>query len=162
MKVYRIIVMVVAIILGVFYTTCMFFSPLLQASIHEPVTEEYFDMLKENALNVAKTVDKNVITDETLTANFYFSEDELVVTVSSIKATLTAKIPISNHSLNVEDGIIISRGTAEFENIKYVEKNELLPAWLYILIAITSGSAVGILIYCIFFYAWFSHKKNNK
>lgn len=51
MKVYRIIVIVVAIILGISFTTLLFFGPATQAAIKEPVTEEYYDMLKEKALN---------------------------------------------------------------------------------------------------------------
>lgn len=161
MKVYRIIVIVVAIILGISFTTLLFFGPATQAAIKEPVTEEYYDMLKENALNVAKTLDKNVLSDETLTADFYFNEDELVVTVSSMKAKLTAKIPISNHSLNVEDGTIISKGTVEFENTEYIEKNELNPAWWYIVMSIFGGAFLSGMVYLLFFEAWFSRKKTK-
>lgn len=161
MKVYRIIVIVVAIILGISVTTICLFGPATQAAIKDPVTEEYYDMLKENALNVAKTLDKNVITDETLTPDFYFNEDKLVVTVSSMKAKVTAKIPISNHSLNVEDGTIISNGTAEFENIEYVEKNELQPAWFYIAISIVGGAFIAATVYIFFFATWFSSKKHQ-
>lgn len=161
MKVYRIIVIIVAIILGISLAILGFLSPSTQAAIKEPVTEEYYDFLKENALNVAKTLDKNVITDETLTADFYFSEDELVVTVSSMKANLTAKIPISNHSLNVEDGTIISKGTAEFENIEYVEENKLNSVWWYIVVIIFVSAGTSYMIYFLFFYTWFPSKKNK-
>lgn len=161
MKVYRIIVIVVAIILGISFAILGFCGGAGLVALQEPVTEEYYDMLKENALNVAKTLNKNVISDETLTADFYFSEDELVVTVSSMKAKLTAKIPISNYSLNVENGTIISKGTAEFENIEYVEKNELQPAWWYIVMCIGGGAFMALIVYFIFFEAWFSSKKNQ-
>lgn len=161
MKVYRIIVIIFAIILGFSFTTLMFFSPATQAAIKEPATEEYYDMLKENALKVAKTLDKNVMTNETLTADFYFSEDELVVTVSSTTAKLIAKIPISNHLLNIEDGTIISKGTVDFENIEYVEKNELQSTWWYIVISIGAGVFVSIVVYILFFEAWFSYKKEQ-
>lgn len=161
MKVYRIIVIVLAIILGISFATLGFSSPATQAAIKEPVTEEYYDFLKENALNVAKTLDKNVITDETLTVDFYFSEDELVVTVASMKAELTAKIPISNHSLNVEDGTIISKGTAEFQNIEYVENNKLNSAWWYIVLTISVSAGISYMTYFLFFDIWFPSKKNK-
>ena len=48
MKVYRIIVIAVAIILGLFFSITILFTPNIQATIKEPVTEEYYDMLKEN------------------------------------------------------------------------------------------------------------------
>ena len=45
MKVYRIIVIILAIILGVFFAILMFFGPATQAAIYDPVTEEYYEML---------------------------------------------------------------------------------------------------------------------
>lgn len=161
MKVYRIIVIVVALILGISFTTLVFFGPNTQAAINEPVTEEYYELLKENALKVAKTLDKNNLNDETLTADFYFSEDELVVTVESMKAKLTAKIPILNHSLNVEDGTIKSQGTADFENVEYEEENQLNPACWYIVMSIAGGAFVVLMVYSLFFEIWFSSKKNK-
>ena len=161
MKVYRIVVIVVAIVLSVSFSAIVFWSGAGLVAVKEPVTEEYYDMLKENALNVAKTLDKNVISDETLTADFYFSKDELVVAVSSMKAKLTAKIPISNHSLNVEDGTIITKGTAEFENIEYIEKNNLQPAWWYIVMHIAFAGFIAFVIYLLFFETWFSRKKTK-
>lgn len=161
MKVYRIIVIAVAIILGLFFSITILFTPNIQDTIKEPVTEEYYDMLKENIVNVAKTLDKTVVSDETLTADFYFNKDELVVRVSSMKAKITAKIPISNHSLNVEDGTIITKGTAEFENIEYIEKNNLQPAWWYIVMHITFAGFIAFVIYLLFFEAWFSRKKTK-
>lgn len=162
MKVYRIIVLVVAIILGISLTALVFFGSGGLVAIKEPVTEEYYDFLKENALNVAKTLDKTVITDETLTADFYFNEDELVVTVSSMKAKLTAKFPISNYSLNIENGTFISKGTAEFENVEYIEQNKLEPVWLYIVGSIILGAFLSALVYMLFFEAWFSLIKVKK
>lgn len=154
MKVYRIIAIVLALILGISYGSYLFSRPYAQAAINEPVTEEYYEMLKENAMNVAKTLDKSVLNDETLTADFYFGEDVLIVTVESLKAKITAKIPISNHSLNIEDGTIKSQGLAEFENVEYEEVNELLPAWYYIVMSIAGGAYVVFMAYIVFYKIW--------
>ena len=160
MKIYRIIVRIVATILGILFAVQLLITPTAQTAIKDPVTEGYYDKLKVNALNVAKTLNKNVINDETLTADFYFNQNELVVTVSSMKANLIAKIPISNNSLNIEDGTIISKWTVEFENIEYVEETELLPAWRYIAIAIIAGALIAILI-LLLFEMWFASKKHK-
>lgn len=159
MKVYRIIVIFVAILLGIFFTTLLFFEGNGIVSINEPVTERDYEVLKENALNVVKTLDTNVLSDEKLTADFYFNQDELVVTVSSMKAEITAKVPISNYSENVEDGTSISSGTAEIEKIEYVKENKLQPVWWYIVISIAGGVFLSAMVYIFFFEFWFSSKK---
>ena len=155
MKGDRIIVKVFALILIISLTMGMLFSPFIRLAIKEPVTEEYYDFLKENALNVAKTLDTNVVTDAELKANYFFRENEMVITVESMKAKITAKIPISN-SMNNEKGTIIYSGTAEFENVEYIEQRYLYSAWYYI------GTAICIALITtafILFTAWFSNKK---
>ena len=158
MKVYRIIVIVVALVLGISFTAVSFSGSLVQVAINEPATEEYYEFLKEKALKVAKMLDKNALNDETLTADFYFNEDELVVTVESITAKLTTKIPISNYSLSVEDGTIKFQGATDFENVEYEEENQLEPAWWYIVMLIFAGALVALLVYLLFYGFWFSSK----
>ena len=153
MKVYRTIVIIIAVFIGISFFAFLFFTPNVQAAIHEPVTEEYYELLKENALEVAKTLDKTVV-DETLTADFYFNEDKLVVTVESVKARLTAKIPCSIHSLDIRNGTIILKGTAEFENVLYEKENFLLPIWLYMMLTSLLGIVIGCAIYFFFFKVW--------
>lgn len=157
MKVYRIIVIAVAIILGLFVTLTILFTPNIQATIKEPVTEEYYDMLKENIVNVAKTLDKTVVSDETLTADFYFTQNELVVTVSSFKASLTGRIPISAPLVNVENGKIIFNGIAEYENVEYVVQKELEPI-RYIVLAVLAGIFVSGITYIMLYEVWFGIK----
>lgn len=157
MKVYRIVVIAVAIILGLFFAITILFTPNIQATIKEPVTEEYYDMLKENIVNVAKTLDKTVVSDETLTADFYFTQNELVVTVSSFKASLTGRIPISAPLVNVDNGKIIFNGIAEFENVEYVVQKELQPI-RYIVMAVMGGIFLSGMLYILFYEAWFAKK----
>ena len=154
MKIYRIIAIVLAFILGISFGSFLWSSPYAQAAIKEPVTEEYYEMLKGNAMNVAKTLDKSALNDETLTANLYFYEDELIVTVESLKAKITAKIPISNHSLNIEDGTIKTQGIAELENVCYEEVNKLQPAWYYIVMTIAGSAGVTVMAYWVLFKMW--------
>ena len=162
MKVYRTIVIVISIIVGLSIVIFFFFGPATQAAIKEPhVNEEYYNMLKENALNLAKTLDKDVITDKTLTSDFYFNQDELVVTVKSYEAKLTATVPILNHSFNVDNGTIISNGILDLKNIEYVEQNLLNPVWYYIFLSIIVGAGIGAFSYFILFGAWFPTPKTK-
>ena len=161
MKVYRIIVIVFAVILGLFTVVGLCGAGAAELAIKEPVTEEYYELLKENALKVAKTLDKAALDNETLTADFYFKEDKLVVTVESIKAKIIANIPISNYSLNAENGTMMLQGTLDFENAKYIEKNLLMPAWFYIFLSVVWGMFVGVVVYIVFFYVWFSRPKRQ-
>ena len=162
MKIYRTIVIVLAIILGVYCTAFLVSSSTTQAAIKEPVTEEYYNLLKENSLKVAKTLNKSVLSDKTLKADFYFDGEELIVTVESKKAKVTAKIPISNQLLNVEEEILKLQGTVEFENIQYETQNKLEPAWIYIVIAIFAGVFAAVIVYAVFFEAWVQLKKHQK
>lgn len=164
MKVYRIIVIIVAILIGISSLVFLFFAPKPQAAIHNPTTEEHYDLLKEEAMKVAKTLDRSALTDETLTADFYFNEDKLVVTVTSSKARLTAKIPMSNASYAIEDNIIIYKEVYEFENVKYEKENFLLPVWVYIILIILLSIILGYAVYFFFFKVWqnLSFKPHNK
>lgn len=159
MKVYRIIVIAISLILGISFSAVIYFSPARQSAINEPVTEEYYEMLKENALNIARTLDKSVLNDETLTGNFYFSPDELVVTVESMKAKLTAKIPILQNTLNIEDSTIKYQGNVEFKNVKYEKESRLMPAWYYMVLAIFGGMFIALMVYLLLFEAWRPSKK---
>lgn len=159
MKVYRSIVIILAIILGLVSSIWAFFSPNTQMAINDKVTEEDYDLLKENALKVAKTRDKNVLNDETLTADFYFDENKLVVTVESEKAKIRAEFPITKQVMNIEDGIIQIQETVEFEHVEYAKVNKLLDAWLYIVLAILVGVFVGVAVYFFLYAGWFSFPK---
>ena len=159
MKVARTLVTILALTLGFYFATYLVSSPAAQTAIKEPVTEEYYEMLKENAMNVARTMDVNAVNDEAITADFYFYKDELVVTVEAFKAKVTAMIPISSYSLDVEEKTINFKGTAEFENVKYIEKNELQPAWWYIMMAIAGGVLLGLIVHTCIISIWFPTKK---
>lgn len=161
MKIYRRIVIAFSIILGIALSTIMYFGSATQMAIHDPVTEEYYHYLKENALKVAKALNRSKVSDETLKADFYFDENELVVTVESIKAAVIAKIPITNQVFNIKDETIKSQGIVEFENVKYETENKLESKWFYILLMIVGFGFTAVMNYFIFYEAWFSPKKRQ-
>ena len=161
MKIYRCIVIVLGIILGITFSTIVYFGHNTQMAIYDPVTEEYYDYLKENSLKVAKTLDKNNVSDEILKADIYFDENELVVTVESIKAAVIAKIPITNQVFNIKDETIKSQGLVEFKNLKYETENKLESKWYYILLMIVVFGFTAVMTYFIFYEAWFSPKKRQ-
>lgn len=159
MKVYRSIVIILAIILGLGSSIWAFFSPNTQMAINDKVTEEDYELLKEDALKVAKTLDKNVLNDETLTADFYFDENKLVVTVESKKAKIIAEFPITKQVMNIEDGIIQIQENIEVEHVEYAKASKLLDAWLYIVLVIFVGAFVGVAVYFFLYASWFSFLK---
>ena len=161
MKVYRAFATILAIVFGISIGIFFISSCAAQTAIKEPVTEEYYEMLKENAMNVAKSLDVNVVDDKEITADFYLNKDELVVTVQSFKAKITAMLPISNSSLNVENGNINFQGKADFESVRYIEKNELHPAWWYIVMTIAGSAFVAMMVYSII-SSLIPTKKNSK
>ena len=154
MKVYRKIVIVLALVLGLFYCGWLISSPTAQTAIRDPVTEEYYEMLEKYAMNVARTLDVEVLTDETVTANFYYSGNVLVVTVESFKAKVIAYIPVSNYEINIEDREFTSHGIAEFEKVEFVKSSDLNPAWWYIVMAIAGGAFVAFAVWAFLYKTW--------
>lgn len=109
-----------------------------------PVTEEYYNQLEKNALKVAKTLDKNIIEDETLTADWTLNDKELVVTVESIRVKLIAKIPVS---IKVLDKSLNLNETIHLENVEYEKIDKMMNSpWLYIMATIIEGIMMFIVV----------------
>lgn len=161
-KVYRNIVIVFAIILSISYGIFSFSSPLLRTAIKDPVTKEDYKYLEEKSVEVAKTLKTSKLNDENLKADFYFNNDELVVTVKSIKAKVTAKFPISNNLSRFEDGTIKTQGTVEFEKVKYQKERVQNPAGYHIMLDILSMMLIGPLVYILLFEIWFAYPPKKK
>ena len=154
MKIYRAIVIVLAILLGIYVMFWLISMPEPQNAIKAPVTEEYYEMLQKNSMEVARTLDVEVVNDETLTADFSYNKNELVVTVKSIKATVIAHIPISNNEFNIDEGDVIIHGIAEFEKVEFEKVSNLHPALIYMVMSIFAGALVTYGVWMLFYEAW--------
>jgi len=154
MKIYRFVVIILAVLLGMAFGLWLLFMPNPQAALKDPVTEEYYEMLQKNAMDVARTLDVKVLTDKTLTADFYYKDNELVVTVKSYKAKVVANIPVSNYELSIKDEEFTSHGIIEFEKVEFEKTNELEPAWWYMLMSIFGGGVVAFAVWGVFYKAW--------
>jgi len=161
MKIYRIFVIVVAIILGISFSILGLFGPATQMAINDTVSQEDYELLKENALEVAKTLDKNALNDKTLKADFNLETEKLVITVESMKAKVTANIPILRKPLQLEDETIIEKGTIEFEKVEFIETSKLKPAWICIVVSIAGGLFFATMVYILFYESWSSTKKHK-
>lgn len=153
-EIYRAIVTVLAILSGISVGLWLIFMPAAQTAIKDPVTEEYFEMLQNTAMDVARTLDVEIVTDETLTADFSYKENEIVVTIKSFKATVIAHIPISNNEFNIEEGEVVIHGIAEFEKVEFENAINLQPAWWYMVESIIVGALVAFAVWEIFFKLW--------
>jgi len=154
MKAYRTFVIVLALFLGISFGLWLISFPTAQAAIKDPVTEEYYEMLEKYAMDVARTLDAEVLTDETVTADFYYSGNVLVVTVESFKAKVIAHIPVSNYELNIEDGEFTSHGIAEFAKVEFAKASDIQPSWWYIIMAIGMSIFVAFAVWTLFYKAW--------
>lgn len=155
MKPYKIFAIVLAAVFGILSAVWMLFLPEPQAAFKEPVTEEYYEILQKNAMEVAKTLNVDVLTDESLTAEFYYNDKELVVTVKSFKATVIAHLPLSGYDISIEDEELTFYGTVDFEKIDFEKSNELEPVWYYILLAIMVGCLIALVTYVIVYQIWY-------
>lgn len=154
MEIYRIVVIVVAILVGISVALWLISMPSAQTAIKTPVTEEYFEMLQNTAMDVARTLDVGVVTDKTLTANFSYHENELVVTVESLKATVIAHIPILNNEINIEDGEVVIHGIVEFEKVEFENASNLESAWWYLVMSIFAGLLITFVVWTVFYKVW--------
>lgn len=149
MKNHRSIVIILAIVVGIFSGLFVYFHPQVK-----PATEEDYEYLKGACLEVAKTLDKTCLDDETLRTDFNFNENELVVTVESWKAKVTATFPVSSLSSNVNNEVVILQREIKLENVQYKTKNLLSPTWLYsivcLMFAIAVAIAVAMVIYSLY------------
>ena len=140
---------IVGIVTFIFY---MWMSmPSIKLRINSPVTEEDYNMLKETALNYAKTLDEEVIDNENITSDYYVYGNELIVSVESSIAEVRAKIPILSETTKVDDGKISLNGTADYENITYIERSNIPPIGVYISFSVVISLLFACLTYMSFF-----------
>ena len=154
MKIYRTVVIVLAILIGISVALWLISMPNVQTAIKNPVTEKDFEMLQNTAMDVARTLDVGVVTDKTITANFSYHENELVVIVNSFKATVIAHIPILNNETNIEEGEFVIHGIAEFEKAEFENASNLESAWWYIVMSIFAGALITFVIWTLFYKVW--------
>lgn len=128
--------------------------PEAPLAINEPTTAEHFEMLEKNAVMLAETLDHNILEDQALTGDICFEAEYLIVTVKSVKAKVTAKIPIAYSEYGMNNGIFRLQGSLELKNAEYERTNELMPAWHYIVVALFLCALLSVCIYEIFNLKW--------
>ena len=158
---YQKIVIAIAIVLGCFCTVLMLNSSAVQMSLNNPTTEEDYVLLEENAMEVARTLDRNVLSDETLSVDFSFNETRLIVEVKSIKAKIIAKIPVLQKQFSIKDEVIEYSANLDFENVEYERENLLYPAIYYLYLSVTYGFVLGFMIWSVLYYFWKDFKKKQ-
>lgn len=151
---YQKIVIAIAIVLGSFCTILLLNSRDVQMSFNNPTTEEDYMLMEANAMEVARTLDKNSLSDETLSVDFSFNETELTVEVKSIKAKVIARIPILLKHFNIKNETIEYSANLDFENVEYERENLLYPAFYYLFLSVTCGFIIGFTIWSVLYYFW--------
>ena len=150
MKIYRNIVIIVSIAVGFLFSMWLFnVADFMECASNYPVTEEHYDMLKENAIKVAKTLDNNAIEGEGISATHKIDNDMISVQVNSKIATVKAKIPIS---IQLEKGENIKiNSEIKYEDVKWEKTSNIYPKWFYILLLLFMSLVIAWAIYMIFY-----------
>ena len=118
-------------------------------AIKEPATVEHFEMLEKNAMMLAETLNPNCLEDEILAGDIAFETDKLIVTVKSIKAQVTVKIPIVYSEYGMDNRNFRNQGSLELKNAECERINLLKPGWSYIIHALTLSALLSYALYKI-------------
>lgn len=158
MGIYQKIVIIIAIILGIFSTIFVLSSDVAQMAFNNPTTEEDYVFLEETAIKLIKNHSGNILTGK----EFSFGEGELTISANSEKASVDAIIPIVSQELDVKGEAIEYSAMLDFENVKYERENLLRPAYSYILLSIVEGLLSATLVYCTFYLFWHKNRIDKK
>ena len=152
-KVYRIFTMILSIFLSVLFCVLLITSPKSQLALNNPTTENDYELLEAKALDVAKSLNEDALADNSLTAEWSLTDKELIVTVASLKAKVTAKIPFSIDLLDMKDETLHVSTSLKLNDIEYIRENLLNSGSFYIYAPIVVSTCMGSFIYFMF-YLW--------
>lgn len=124
-KIYRIIIILFSVIVGITACIFCFFSEKAQLALNDPLTQEHIDFLKEITLEIAKTMDDDRAKENDLDSIMYYSKDHVFVVVESNKTKITAKLPISNQEIKLENGKVFIQGIPEIDKIQFEQKDKI-------------------------------------
>lgn len=145
MNIYRIIIIVFSVIVGI--TACVFgfSSEKAQLALNDPLTEEHVDFLKEISLEIAKTMDDERAKENDLDSTMYYSKDHLFVVVESNKTKITAKFPVSSQEIKLENGTVFIQGIPEIDKIKIEQEDKIKTKEKCIFSILGIGFLIGLL-----------------
>ena len=151
MKIYRNIVIVLSIMLGIVSAVLMTLSnPLAIESFKDSITSESYQNLKDYAFEIASNSDAKP--KEDIIASMHLTNEFLIVDVDTSMYGIEAIFPISRYDEKIKDGIIKFEGKIDYNNVTYSEHTDVKPSWLYIYAGILMAVATAALLYLVFYY----------
>jgi len=144
-RIYLRVCVVLAIILGIVFTfvDAVTFDEFI-AKVNNPPESEDYELLKDYAMNYAKTFDKNSIDNEEIDISHNIEGNMLTITVNEFRCGIKAKFPIEFKSTGMENEKIL---TVLLHDVEYIEYSNLSSLSHYI--------AAAILLFCIISIAAF-------
>ena len=158
MKIYRMIVIIFSIIIGVaFAVLTLAFAPGAKASYTASITTYDYQVLKDYAFEIASNSDVEPM--DGITVKKTFTGDSLIVEVEAsafgfeFAYGVTTVFPVSYDKYEIEkEGIIKCEGIIDYNNVKYSLGTSILPPWYLILMTILSSAVLGVATYWMFYY----------
>ena len=149
MKVYKIVILVLAFFISATVGVLLFSSPVCIAAFsgYSPTSEEY-QTLKDYAFEIASNSDTQL--DEHMDVTKSFNERALTIHVKTDSYGVKATFPISNWNEKIENGIISDSGTIIYDGVTYSEENYVKNPLVYLWACFTAAVAVMGLIYLVF------------
>jgi len=143
-KIYRIIIILFSVIVGIAACVFCFFSEKAQLALNDPLTQEHIDFLKEISLEIAKTMDDESAKENDLKSTKYYSKEHVFVVVESNKTKITAKFPISNQEIKLENGSVFIKGSPQIEKIQFEQEDKIMTKGNCIFSILGIGVLIGL------------------
>ena len=151
MKIYRTIVIVLSVIIGIAAAVLLILSsPVIIPSFTGSITSESYQILKDYAFEIA-SFDTEPREDIVVTKNL--TKESLVVDVDASIYGVEAIFPISNFEVRIENGIIQYEVVIDYNNVTYLEHIDVEPPLFYILISIVIAFLWGVLFWFLIYYS---------
>ena len=157
-KIYRIIVLVISIFVGLSVLVYMINSPSVKIAFYDQVTEEDYQYLKDWTLKVAKTLDTTIV-EENIRAYKTFDNQNLYITCELIQFNTVKCKVIATFPMLVDDKMLIKNdniqitGKIDFEGVTYQEEETIKPLISQLMARCLISCTIVGLINVIFYYA---------
>ncbi len=158
MKIYRIIVIILSIAVGIGSNVWVYLtSPVVKPTITGAITSESYQTLKDYAFEFATNGDTEPREGIIVTSNF--TEETLTIKVDEEIYGIEAIFPISKFERKIENGILSYVAIIDYNNVTYLEHTVIESPYKYIITMIALAIMSAILVYMVLYVAVYGMKK---
>lgn len=146
---YQWVVLIISIIVGIagtIFINCI--SPVVKEAFTNPeISQKEYDVLKEYAIEISKTLDTEIIEDEKLyDKNVELKDDAVEIKLDSYRCGIEATFPLKQKEIKVDNGVVQYEATIDYDNVSYIEHKNFESAIYYILMDISMAGCIALFV----------------